>query len=96
MFSDCNIAKKFQLGRIKSGYIAKFGIAPHFLDLFYKEILLLPVFVISFHESLNRIMQNRQMHIIYDSETMTQIRFYKMFGFSIFRRSKFRTIIKVF
>jgi hypothetical protein len=64
MFSDSNIAKKFQLGRTKCGYVTKFGIAPYFLDLLYKEILLSPVFVISFDESLNRSIQKGQMDII--------------------------------
>ena len=53
MYSDSNIAKKFQLGQTKCGYFKKFVIAPYFLDLLYKEILLSPVFVISFDESLN-------------------------------------------
>ena len=41
MFLESNIAKKFQVSRIKCSYVTKFGITPYFLELLFKEISVL-------------------------------------------------------
>ena len=35
VFPDSEIAKRFQCGRIKAGYVAHFGLALYFNDIFY-------------------------------------------------------------
>ena len=64
MFPDSAIAKKIQIGRTKCSYVIKYGIAPYFLELLYKEVSASPYHVISFDESLNRSVQRGQMDIL--------------------------------
>ena len=54
MFPDSNIAKMFQCYSSKSGCGSKYGITPYLLQLFYREISLSPIYLISFVEPCNR------------------------------------------
>jgi len=65
MFPDSEITKKFSCGSTKCSYIIRFGLAP-----FYKEELANKVhqagtiFVVSFDESLNKVLQEEQMDLL--------------------------------
>ena len=65
MFPDSQIAQSFQCGRTKCAYLICFGIAPY-----YHNVLLSKLkepgtkFVISFDESLNKVLQQEQMDMI--------------------------------
>lgn len=54
MFQDGNIARKFQCYYSNSGCVSKYDISPYFLQLFYREISLFFIYVISFVEPCNR------------------------------------------
>ena len=56
MFSDSEIAKSFKLSKTKCGYFINFGLAPYFKDLLVKEIKAANIFVVSFDESLNKVL----------------------------------------
>ena len=72
MFPDSAIAQKFECGKTKNGYLIRFGLAQHFFSELMKKIHTGdPVYVISFDESMCRILQKEQMdlHIrFWDSE----------------------------
>ena len=63
MFCDSEIAKSFKLSKTKCGYFINFGLAPYFKDLLVKEIKAANIFVVSFDESLNKVLQEEQMDV---------------------------------
>ena len=68
IFSDSEVAKKFQQSKTKIGYYITFGIAPYFGSLL-QDIRSSPFFSVMFDESLNKIFQEEQMD--------AQIRYWK-------------------
>ena len=62
VFPDSEIAKRFHCGRAKAGYVADFGLALYFNDIFYSQISTSPYYAISFDESLNDV-QKGQMDL---------------------------------
>jgi len=65
MFPDSLIAKQFKCGATKCSYLICFGIAPYF----HGELMKLlqeqgTMYVISFDESLNKVIQKEQMDLI--------------------------------
>ena len=64
MFPDSQIAQTFQCGPSKCSYLIKFRLAPYFEeDLITKLKKSGNVFVLSFDESFNKIVQKEQMDI---------------------------------
>ena len=62
MFPDSMIAKKFSCGETKCSYLIQFGLAPYFkTDLANKVQKPKTIFVVSFDESLNKVLQEEQM-----------------------------------
>ena len=63
MFPDSRIASRFQCGERKANYLATFGIAPYF----QKHLLLRARdagdYVIMFDESLNDVLQVKQLDV---------------------------------
>lgn len=64
MFPDSNIAKTFQCGRTKAGYVATYGLAPYFQSELLLTLSTAPYYTISFDESLNQIFQKGQMDLL--------------------------------
>ena len=62
--SNSDIAKRFQCGCTKAGYVAHFGLVPYFLELMLSKLLDCPYFSLSFDESSNSSVQKGQMDII--------------------------------
>ena len=63
MFKDSDIAKDFKLGKTKCTYLINFGLAPYFKQELLNSIKASSHFVVSFDESLNRVVQDDQMDI---------------------------------
>ncbi|XP_063766097.1 uncharacterized protein LOC134882380 [Eleginops maclovinus] len=63
MFPDSEIAKSFALGKDKTGYIIKFGIAPYFKRQLVEAINNAGPYVLMFDESLNQSSKKKQMDI---------------------------------
>ena len=63
MFIDSEIAKSFQLSKTKCGYIINFGLAPYFKEHLLKSLRVSPYFVLSFDESFNQTLQEKQMDL---------------------------------
>lgn len=61
MFPDSDIAKRFQCGRTKAGYVAHFGLAPYFKNNLLSQLSPCPYYSVSFDESLNNVVQKGQM-----------------------------------
>ena len=61
MFPDSQIASKFSLSKTKCSYIINLGLAAYFSDVLLSQIKASPFFVISYDESLNKILRNEQM-----------------------------------
>jgi len=76
MFPDSNVAKTFQLSKIKCGYLINYGLAPYFRELLNKLVLPSSFFVISFDESMNKVLQNEQMdlQVRFWDDTLKQVR----------------------
>ena len=51
VFPESDIAKQFQCGRTKAGYVAYFGLAPYFHELMLPKLSDCPYFSLSFDES---------------------------------------------
>lgn len=58
MFPDSDIAKSFTCGKDKTGYIIRFGLAPHFKQELINTINKAGQFVLMFDESLNQSPKN--------------------------------------
>ena len=63
MFIDSEIAKSFQLSKTKCGYLINYGLAPYFKDVLLKSINSSEFFVLSYDESLNKVLQEDQMDV---------------------------------
>ena len=61
MFPDSQIASKISLSKTKCSYIINFGLAPYFSEVLLSQIKASSFFVISYGESLNKILRNEQM-----------------------------------
>ena len=74
MFPDSEIAQRFSLARDKARYMITYGLAPYFTDNL-RSILTsidpVPLYSVSFDESMNRILQRGQMdlHVRYWCDT---------------------------
>ena len=65
MFPDSQIAKQFQCGKTKCSYLINFGLAPYFKEKLMKKLQVPGTkYVISFDESLNKVLQKEQMDLI--------------------------------
>ena len=72
IFRDSQIASKFSLSKTKCSYIINFGLAPYFSELLLSQIKASSFFVISYDESLKKILRNEQMDcsiIFWNNET---------------------------
>ena len=72
IFRDSQIASKFSLSKTKYSYIINFGLAPYFSELLLSQIKASSFFVISYDESLKKILRNEQMDcsiIFWNNET---------------------------
>ena len=72
MFPDSVIASKFSLSKTNCSYIINFGLAPYFTGVLLSQIKASSFFVISYDESMNKILQNEQMDCsvrFWDSES---------------------------
>lgn len=63
MFPDSTIASRFSCGEKKSSYIAIFGLGPYFADNLMKNLNSKTVYTLLFDESLNELLQEKQMDI---------------------------------
>ena len=64
-FPDSQIAKHFQCGKTKCSYLINFGFAPYFKEKLMKKLQVPGTkYLISFDESLNKVLQKEQMDII--------------------------------
>ena len=63
MFTDSDIAKKFQMSKTKVSYVIIFGLA----DYFYNSLITLveksPFYSLLFDESMNKILSKEQMDL---------------------------------
>jgi hypothetical protein len=64
MFPDSDIAKSFQCGPTKAGYVATFGLSIYFQNLLLSTLSTVPYYTVSFDESLNPIFQKGQMDLL--------------------------------
>ena len=64
MFPDSQVASKFSLSKTKCSYIINFGLASCFIEILLSQIKASSFFVISYDESLNKILQIEQMDCI--------------------------------
>ena len=65
MFPDSQMAQNFQCGRTKCSYLICFGLAPYYHNMLLSKLKEPGTkFVISFDESLNKILQQEQMDMI--------------------------------
>ena len=81
MFPDSDIAKLFQCGRTKIGYVATYGLAPYFQNELLSTLSTVPYYTVSFDESLNPIFQKGQMDLLVrfwdDKADMVRTRYLK-------------------
>ena len=65
MFPDSAIAREFRCGKTKCTYLIRFGLAPYFKrEVLSKVMDTRTVYVVSFDESLNKILQEEQMDLL--------------------------------
>ena len=64
MFPDSAIAQGFQLSETKCRYMTVFGLGPYVQDLLYDNIKQSKHYVILFDESLNQMLQKKQMDFL--------------------------------
>ena len=65
MFPDSAIARKFSCGETKCSYLIQFGLAPYFKEYLSNKIQKPgTIFVVSFDESLNKVLQEEQMDLL--------------------------------
>ena len=66
MFPDSAIAREFRCGKTKCAYLIRFGLAPYFKrEVLSKVMDTGTVYVVSFDESLNKILQEEQMYLLF-------------------------------
>ena len=61
MFKDSQIAEKMKFGKKKSSYCISYGLAPYIKEQLKKYISSSLVYVVSFDENMNSVIQNEQM-----------------------------------
>ena len=97
MSPDSAIAKSFQLGADKIGYITNYGITPYFKGLLVDYLKKSDSFVASFDESLNDVLQWCEMDLLFryfDSDDFTvKIRYYDS---RFFGRATHQDLVKQF
>ncbi|XP_049267935.1 uncharacterized protein LOC125756916 [Rhipicephalus sanguineus] len=64
MFPTCDVAKKMQLVKDKTGYTICYGIAPYFRNGLLSKLHGVPHVVVAFDEFLNKIAQKEQMNVL--------------------------------
>ena len=64
MFPDSNVASAFSMASTKVSYVINHGLATHFKQILKDGITKTDCYVVSFHESLNDIIQTCQMDIL--------------------------------
>ena len=95
MFSDSEIAKSFRLSKTKCSYYINHGLAPYFKEELVKSINLSSYIVISFDESMNRVIQDEQMDLnirYWDDEKGLVVTRY--FGSQFLRRPNAENLFK--
>ena len=63
MFKDSEIAAKMKFGKTKCSYFINYGLAPYIKEQLEKYISSSPLYVVSFDESMNSVLQNEQMDV---------------------------------
>ena len=63
MFKDSEIATKMKFGKTKCSYFINYGLAPYINEQLEKYISSSPLYVVSFDESTNSVLQNEQMDV---------------------------------
>ena len=63
MFKDSQIAAKMKFGKTKCSYFINYGLAPYIKEQLEKYISSLPLYVVSFDESMISLLQNEQMDV---------------------------------
>ena len=63
MFKDSQIAAKMNFGKTKCSYFINYGLAPYIKKQLEKHISSSPLYVVSFNESMNSVLQNEQMDL---------------------------------
>lgn len=63
MFPDSDIAKSFTCGKDRTGYIIRFGLAPHFKQELINTINKAGQFFLMFDESLNQSTKTKQLDV---------------------------------
>ena len=80
MFPELEILNKFGLGRTKSMYAVKHGLAPHFKELLNSNLQKSEIFSYSFDESLNEATQTSEMDLYIrfwdDLDDSVKVRYY--------------------
>ncbi|XP_035998777.1 uncharacterized protein LOC118564524 [Fundulus heteroclitus] len=95
MFPDSEIAKSFACGKDKTGYILKFGLAPHFKNELISAVNNAGPFVLMFDESFNQSTKNKQLdvHVRFWEAGFVQSRF---FGSQFMGHSKAQDLLHHF
>ena len=86
MFSDSDITKSFSTGKIKCAYYMNFGIAPYFKDLLLQELKSSKCIVVSYDESVNTILEEKQMDILDSFNETTELVETRYFDSTFFKR----------
>ena len=63
MFKDIQIVAKMKFGKTKFSYFINYGLAVYIKEQLEKYISSSPLYVVSFDESMNSILQNEQMDV---------------------------------
>lgn len=61
MFKDSEIARNFQMKKDKLSYYVSYGLGPYFQHVLKDKLNTIPIFSVSFDESLNKVAQKGQM-----------------------------------
>ena len=64
IYPDSQIAEDFKLGHLKLMYIVNYGIAPYFKQFLDAKLKKVPLYTLSFDESLNEITQESEMVVM--------------------------------
>ena len=75
MFPDSDIAKLFEMGPNKLGYVVSYGLGPFFKEVLKSQLIQCPWLVVSFDESFNKKTQTCQMDLLirYWNEIKSQV-----------------------
>ena len=75
MFWDSKISSMIELGKEKLKYVANYGIAPLFSELFKEQVHSPEWFVMCYDESLNKIAPESEMDLVISSRITFQTKF---------------------